>query len=418
MKTDRFGNPFAEALPYARGAILASTEDDFRKLQKASRIIEYRIGEGGPEAIFNFTGLEHGLPLTAQDILFAHDEIAPALYTDRLRTLTLEHLGGSPGRHDVMLFNRLTAATLATHLVLVKPGDVVVGVSAGHSHPSVIRAAAHVGARFVDTKGVDEFTAVMEREKKVALVVLTRLAVTYEALSVTELQQVVRLAHGRGILVYGDEAGGARVGPAILGQPKMLEIGVDLGATGLDKYGTSGPRVGLMAGDKQLVARIRARAWEFGLEARPLLYPAVVRSLEDYTPGRVQALVDSTKQIATALRIVLGSRIHETPVIAELPADDILELILERAGLSQAPLVPYEAAAALAMLLLQDYGILAVHFAALPPGTADFLFKFMPPETVRRFGGPDAFAQAIDASLHKLAGLIAKPEHIRQLLFD
>ncbi len=417
MKADRFGNLFAEALPYARGAILSSTEDDFRKLQQAGRIIERRIGEKGPEAIFNFTGLEHGLPLTGEDVLFAHDEIAPALYADRLRRLTLEHLGGSADRHDFMLFNRLTAATLATHLVLLKPGDVVVGVSAGHSHPSVIRAAAHVGARFVDTKGGDEFRAVMEQEKEVALVVLTRLAVTYEALSITELQQIVRLAHARGILVYADEAGGARVGPAILDQPKMLEIGVDLGATGLDKYGTSGPRVGLMAGEKQLVARIRARAWEFGLEARPLLYPAVVRSLEEYTPERVQALVNSTKHVAAALRAVLGNRIHETPVIAELPADDMLELVLERAGLSQAPLVPYEAAAALAMLLLQDYGILAVHLAALPPGTADFLFKFMPPETLQRFGGPQAFAQAIDASLDKLAGLVAKPEHIQQLLF-
>ncbi len=417
MKTDRFGNLFAEALPYARGAILTSTEDDFRKLQQVGRIVRRRIGENGPEAIFNFTGLEHGLPLSGEDILFAHDEIAPALYTERLRELTLEHLGGSPDRHDVMLFNRLTAATLATHLVLVKPGAVVIGVSAGHSHPSVIRAAAHVGARLVDTKGVEEFTTVMEREKEVALVVLTRLAVTYEALSVEALQRIVRLAHDRGILVYADEAGGARVGPAILDQPKMLELGVDLGATGLDKYGTSGPRVGLMAGEKQLVARIRARAWEFGLEARPLLYPAVVRSLEDYTPGRVQVLVDSTKQVATALRALLGSRIHETPVIAELPADDMLELLLERAGLSEAPIVPYEAAAALAMLLLQDYGILTVHFAALPPGTADFLFKFIPPDTLERFGGPPAFAQAIDASLHKLAGLVAKPEHIRQLLF-
>ena len=420
MKTDRFGNPFAEALPYARGAILTSTEDDFRKLQQVGRIVRRRIDESGPEAIFNFTGLEHGLPLSGEDILFAHDEIAPALYTERLRRLTLEHLGGSPDRHDVMLFNRLTAATLATHLVLVKPDAVVIGVSASHSHPSVIRAAAHVGARLVDTKGVAEFTEVLERETEVALVVLTRLAVTYEALSVEALQQIVRLAHERDILVYADEAGGARVGPAILEQPKMLELGVDLGATGLDKYGTSGPRVGLMAGEKQLVARIRARAWEFGLEARPLLYPAVIRSLEEYTPGRVQALVDSTKQVATALRALLGSRIHETPVIAELPADEILELVLERAGLSAAPpapIVPYEAAAALAMLLLQDYGILAVHFAALPPGTADFLFKFMPPDTVERFGGPTAFAQAVDASLHKLAGLVTRPEHIRQLLF-
>ena len=34
-----------------------------------------------------------------------------------------------------------------------------------------------------------------------------------------------------------------------------------------------------MAGEKALVSRIRARAFEMGLEARPFLYPAAVRSL-------------------------------------------------------------------------------------------------------------------------------------------
>jgi len=29
---DRFGNPFAPGAPYARGRILQSTEDNFRKL--------------------------------------------------------------------------------------------------------------------------------------------------------------------------------------------------------------------------------------------------------------------------------------------------------------------------------------------------------------------------------------------------
>ena len=52
MTTDRFGNPFAEALPYARGAILSSTEDDFRK--QAGRIIQRRIGR-----VFNFTALHY-----------------------------------------------------------------------------------------------------------------------------------------------------------------------------------------------------------------------------------------------------------------------------------------------------------------------------------------------------------------------
>lgn len=152
------------------------------------------------------------------------------------------------------------------------------------------------------------------------------------------------------------------------------------------------------------------------MEARPLLYPAAVRSLEQYSPERVQALVATTRQAAAALRAVLGDRIHETPVTAQLHADDMLELALQRAGLTTAPIVPYEAAAALAMLLLRDYGILMVHFVGLPPGTADFLFKFMPPETLERFGGAAAFAQAVEASLHQLARLLVKPEQIRHLL--
>jgi len=75
-----------------------------------------------------------------------------------------------------------------------------------------------------------------------------------------------------------------------------------------------------------------------------------------------------------------------------------------------------EATAALAMLLLEDHGVLTVHFAGLPPGTSTLLFKFIPPETLARFGGPDALAKAVDASLSKLASLIGEPEKIRILL--
>ena len=416
MKTDRFGNPFAPGLPYARGRILTSTEDDIAKLGRAWRIIERRMQKDGPESVFNFSGLERSLPLEARELPFADDEIAPALYGERLRDLALEHLGGSSRVHDVMLFNRLTAATIATHLALVKDGDVVVGVSPSYSHPTLVRAATHVGARFVDTSSLDSLQTALEREGRVTLVVLTRLAVTYDLLPLEVIREVVRLAHEKRALVYVDDAGGARVGPAVFAQPKMLELGVDVGATGLDKYGTSGPRLGLLAGERRLVEKIRARAFEFGLEARPMLYPAAVRSLEGYTPERVRDLVNATKQVAAALRGVLGRRLRETPVTAQLLAEDILELALERAGLSRPSIVPIEATAALAMLLLEDHGILTVHFAGLPPGTSSLLFKFVPPETLARFGGPDALAQAVDASLGRLASLIGDAEKIRRLL--
>jgi hypothetical protein len=75
------------------------------------------------------------LPLAAEELEFAYDEIAPALSFERLKEFALDHLGSSPETDDVAVFNRLTGATMATHLTLVKSGDVVIGVSATHTIP-------------------------------------------------------------------------------------------------------------------------------------------------------------------------------------------------------------------------------------------------------------------------------------------
>ena len=414
MTTDAFGNEFAPGLPYARGRIIRSTEDDIRKLRHAGRVIERRLASGA--GVFNVSGLERSLNLDAKDLAWTDDELAPALYGDRFRAQALAHLGGTAEQHDAMLFNRMTAATFAVHLTLVKPGDLVLGVSASYSHPTVVRSAAQVGAKFMDTTSIEAFTDALEREAP-ALVVVTRLAVSYDLLPLGALRRIVALARVRGVPVYVDDAGGARVGPAMFDQPRMLELGVDVGATGLDKYGVIGPRLGLLGGRADLVSKIRARAFEFGLEARPMLLPAAVRSLEGYRPERVRRLVESTRQVAEALRKVLGTRVHETPVTAQLRADDVLAIALERAGLRAPGIVPIEALAALAMLLLEDYGLITVHFAGLPPGTSSLLIKFVPPETLAAVGGPEAVATAVDRSLSKLAELVREPARIATLLF-
>jgi L-seryl-tRNA(Ser) seleniumtransferase len=154
-----------------------------------------------------------------------------------------------------------------------------------------------------------------------------------------------------------------------------------------------------------------------GMEARPMLYPAVVRSLANYRPQRVRDLVDTTKMVAAQLRTRIGAnRLFETPVTVQLMADDLLQLAMERGDISEAPVVPYEATAALAMLLLRDYGILSVHFAGIPPGTAALMIKFLPPETLARFGGPATLADAIDASITELARTMRDPRAMRELL--
>jgi L-seryl-tRNA(Ser) seleniumtransferase len=350
--------------------------------------------------IFDFTGLQRSLELPeAPHVL--DDELAPALYGDRLTKLALEHLGGDPRVHDVFVANRTTAALVAAMQVLVQPGARVVGVSPSYTHPAAIRAVRLAGGDFDEggsPKGAD-------------LILLTRLAVTYEVLPLEEIERAV----GSGVPVFVDDAGGARVGPAVLGQPKTLQLGAVAGVTGLDKYGTTGPRLGLLAGERELVQRIRARAVELGLEARPMLYPAVVHSLEHYRPERVRELVAATDRLADALIDRLGGWVGRTEVAIRLEGEDVLAEA-ERRGQARSSLAPIEATAALAMLLLRDHGILTVHFAAVPPGTSALLLKFISPETLERFGGAEAFAAAVDQSLGALGELLRSPGELRSLL--
>jgi L-seryl-tRNA(Ser) seleniumtransferase len=100
----------------------------------------------------------------------------------------------------------------------------------------------------------------------------------------------------------------------------------------------------------------------------------------------------------------------------QIPADDILDLAMTRGGICEALVVPYEASAALSMLLLRDYNMLMVHFVGVPPGTADLLIKFVPPETLERFGGAKKYANAIDTALSKIGELLSEPQRLRDLL--
>lgn len=417
MSKDRFGNPHAPGLPYAHGNFIQGSQDHHVKLRHAWKIIDQRVKDKGLSAIYNLSGLDRRFDAPADDLDMLDDEIAPALMGERLIELALDHFGGSPATDGIMVFNRQTAAVMTATRVLAKPGDTVIGISATGSHPCVIRGAKYAGADFVDTLGLPQFEKALGENDNVSLVSMTRLAVSYEILGVKDMERIVKLAHDAGAKVLVDDAGGARVGPAVFDQPKMLELGVDVGSTGLDKYGTIGPRVGLMGGKRELVEEMRALAFELGIEARPMLYPAVAHSLEQYDPVRVRELVTTTKKVVAAVKKRLGNRVTETPVIARLDGEDILEIAMERADLKERPLMPIEASAGLSMLLLRDYGVLTVHFAGLPPGTSSLLMKFMPPETVKSFGGPEHYAEALDRSLDNLSEVIGDPSGFRELLY-
>ncbi len=414
--TDRFGNRIEGELPYAPGDILADTADQYREIQAARAVIRERYEADGPGSVYNFSGLERGFPVEPGELEGLDDETAPAVHGPEFERLGLEHLGGDPGRHEVFLANRMTAATTSAFLELVEPGDTVAGVAPNTSHASVVRAADHVGADFVDAGSLDELEGALETGD-VSLVALSRMDVTYNHFEADEARDIVEAAHDAGARVYMDDAGGARVLPALFDHPRSLELGVDVVSTGLDKYGVDGPRFGLLGGEADLVERIRTRAWSFGMEARPVAVVAARRSLEAYDPERVRASAAVTREVGDALADRLGDDlVRKTPVITVLAGEDLLEAAMARAGLDEPPVVPFEATAALSMALLRRHGVVTVHFAGVPSGTGDFLVKFLPPDEVERFGGPDALAGAVDEGLDAVAERLADPAALRELV--
>jgi len=402
-------------VPYAEGRILRGTADHVAKLNQAWRVIRDRHARGLP--LHNVSGLERGLRMPVDISPWVlDDEWSGALYAEPLRRLGLEHLGGEEGVHDVTVTNRLTAAIYVAMQVTVRPGSTVIGVSASYSHPCVRRAVRDAGGQLVEAVGLAQFRAALDREPDVSVVALTRLAVTYEALDEPDIRDIVRLAHDRGALVILDDAGGARVGPALLGQPRSLGLDVDLAATGLDKYGVLGPRVGLLGGRVDLLAAARARSFELGSECRPVLYPAVVESLRGYSDQRVRDLVASTTRAGEVLRSRLGDMVRNTPFIFTLTGEAIRSELNRRCGGASAPLAPIEATATLAAVLLKDHGLLTVHFAGLPPGTSALLIKFISEDTLESVGGAERFADMIDQSLTHAARISTDLAAVRTVL--
>jgi L-seryl-tRNA(Ser) seleniumtransferase len=142
----------------------------------------------------------------------------------------------------------------------------------------------------------------------------------------------------------------------------------------------------------------------------------VARSLEGYRPELVRELVASTREVGEALRERLGDWVEHTPFITQLPGEAIRAELARRAGAEPVELAAIEATAALAMVLLRDHGLLTVHFAGMPPGTAALMIKFLPASTITAIGGAHAFAAAVDGSLDEAAAVVTDPAAVRRLL--
>lgn len=408
MTHDRFGNLLDPAVGYARGTHLASPLDEFRRRAHGLDIIRDMVASGGRNGMYNFTGHRRDFLAQASDLEneLAEEWIGTPVIEEQFNDLARAHFGAGTDA-SVALFNRSAAGIVATLLTMASKGDRVLAVAPkGRTHPSIRRGAGLAGAELCELDPDDGLES--SWFEGTVLTVLTRVTSELDILAPDQIQAVIAMAEGVGSPVFIDDAYGTRVGPALLGQQKTLELGVDFAITSCDKAGLGGPRAGLMVGRPELVDGAVAQASGLGLEARGPLVLGVLRALERYAPETLQGDSSVAREIAAGLKERFGVDyvldLCMGPTISE---DDVLTIALdgrnERAD--DCALVPAEASCILGMALLEDHGVVTSNVAERPGARVSLRLRPTADE-VERFGGPARVVDAVDDAFATLRTLL------------
>lgn len=417
MATDRFGNTIDPSVGYARGTLLRSSADEVRRLRHAQAIAGHRVRTLGPDSIGIFTGNPRYFPLKPQDIDSLCEEwVGPGLIADDLAAAAIEHLGGD-GSESVAVMNRTSAGIVAAILALSNNRPVISFVPDGdRSHASVIRGCKLADVPLVEVEASQDVDAVLQREQP-ALFVVTTVTSSLARLEDTVTEQAIASAKGQGAMVFMDEAYGARLRPVLHGGKKSLMLGGDVVITNTDKAGLTGPRAAVVVGEPSAVVSIVAKASELGMEARAPIAAGALRSLQGFDPQILKTEAQEGQTIAEALSARLGasvvSRSDLGPMIDE---QDVLSILLKKAGRAATEIVPAEATAAAGLLMLENAGVLTVNTHGQPGGRVSIRLK-PTAGAVDRIGGADTLAEIVTTALDEAAKHLGEPGWFAKTLF-
>ncbi|MGI9419498.1 MAG: aminotransferase class I/II-fold pyridoxal phosphate-dependent enzyme [Geminicoccaceae bacterium] len=415
MISDRFGNTLDPSVGYARGRHLASSADEIRRLRYAQAVAADVIAKRGTAAIGIFTGNPRYFPLKPEDLeTYCEEWVGPGLFARELADAAIDHLGGGD---TAVVTNRTSAGIVAAILALSAEKPVVSVVPDGdRSHTSVVRGCKLAGARLIEIGAKEDLAPILARDAP-ALVVVTTVTSTLARMSDDAARTAVRAAKAAGAVVFLDEAYGARLRPVLHGGVKSLELGADLAITNADKAGLSGPRAGIITGAATPVFATLAKASELGQEARAPIAAGAMRSLQQFDPEDLLAEARDGQAIADVLAARWGDDIVRRsdlgPMIDE---QDVMSVLLDRAGRSEAPVVPAEATAAIGMILLRDNGVLTVNTHGAPGGRVSIRLK---PTTgaLESAGGAAALIDALERALEMVAARLDDDDWLSATLF-
>jgi L-seryl-tRNA(Ser) seleniumtransferase len=415
-QADRFGNPIDPIVGFARGRILASSIDEAKRLRRGQALAADRVRRNGPESVGVFTGNQRNFPVRADDLKTSCEEwVGPGLFAEELRATAIAHMGGRD-TDAVAVFNRTSAGIVATIAALARGRPIVSIVpSGGRSHASVVRGCGLARVELIEAQSDADWRRALEQATP-HLVVITTVTSSLERLDDVVTHEVASAAHLRNAIVFLDEAYGVRLRPILHGGKLPFALGADIAITNCDKAGLSGPRAGVLLGRADLVTAASAKGSEFGMEARAPIAAGALRSLQGFSAADLRKEADAGQKLAVELGAKLGNGVVKRsdlgPMVHE---DDVLDVILKRAGLQASPVVPAEAAAALGMLLLRDHGILTVNTHGQPGARVSLRLK-PTLNALERVGGNAKVVAAIDQSLNDLSQIIANETAVRQLI--
>jgi L-seryl-tRNA(Ser) seleniumtransferase len=173
---------------------------------------------------------------------------------------------------------------------------------------------------------------------------------------------VINKAKEQDILVFVDDASGARLRRAVYNQPTAIDLGADLSVTSTDKL-MEGPRGGLMAGSEKLIDEIKLTVNQYGFEAQAPLVVGMIKALEKYSPERIKEAYVEKDELYQKL-IDKGLNPLTTPTGFMFKEDEIKNVVVDKIGEMDTP--SDIIATVYSMLLLENYNIVTIPAVGMP----------------------------------------------------
>ena len=378
--------------------------DEIKKREKGLRIINSKIKTEGIDSIVDLTGLAGGFDVTPKDISLLETYAGPAVFDEKIQKLGIEHMGGE----KVLPLNRTTSGIAAMIITYVKEGDEIVHfLPKKPGHPSIPRTANLVGADYVEYSSIDDFKI----SDNTALVVITGTTMDHEVITEDDFKQIIQKAKDKDILVFVDDASGARLRRAIYNQPTAIDLGADLSVTSTDKL-MDGPRGGLMAGSEKLIDEIKLTVNQYGFEAQAPLVAGMIKALEKYSPQRIREAYIQKDELYQKL-LDKGLHPSTTPTGFMFKQDEIKDEVTKKVG-------PVDVSADIiatvySMLLLKNYNIVTIPAVGMPGASKTIRIDWSAKDSDKLT--MDEMVSAICNTFEKTAE-VCKNDCIEKVLYD